>query len=921
MLRQEQPDSEDESEWKALIAAFQMYKAAYGDLKVPTRFIVPEMPPWPKNAWGMKLGHRVAAIRATGRYVRDSEEKRKVLEDMGFLWQLRTGRDEKNLTGISMQQIVDAINAYKEQNTIESETFTIPKVFMVPDNNLWPMNTRGMPLGKKIASMKSKSFRKKNEKVVKKLMDLGIQFDGLNEMNNARFQKVFNALKKYLEINGDLLVPQPYIVPEDSPEWPQETWGLRLGARVNAIRCQGTFVNTNPERRVLLDELGFVWHPPLSERGRKRGQKTPPSNEDNSSAGDLSQASQESTIAAMDNLFGPSFDFGREDEGKSEEPIKWDIDGEFTALEEEVDDSWDDSVVMELNLTETLMEAAKKATEAGVIEGISESGVRKKGKQYKKVPLYNDDFGEDYVFADVVEALVIYKKIYGDFSKFSQGGNTDFIIPESKMDVFRDEVPTRRFDAAATSRAAAAIASYEEEGNISESENLIAAEIKRLQEEVESDGFLPLESSSIDPLTATEEILETKKPKIDWPQHLAGMQLGHIVRRIKDGSLEVRHLPERKAVLDAIDFDWGEDKYFLDIPFEKAMCSFYAYYMVRGDMFVWDEFVMPDEDPWPTALAGYAIGKAVKRVRELQNFIEAYHPEKVQMLRMVEFVWFSSLALPLDPSAGGPTLEQRFCQFYGHPNYYELPEIPPTLLQQIIKNGPVTENDDPQLWYKQYYDWEYVKDIWYDLGCRDRAFALNRRGYPITAAEHAEKYGTGYYDDLLELMDELEDITPVQFDNLNGKKKKKLEDRLQGWREKLESTIDFYGEEVTEMIDTIDYYLADPDDRLPDETEPGDKVEAEDVFEDDGAIPDEFDEGSVDEELVDDINNDFEDENDTEEGANSEDENEYNQEEIVEEDVDEKAVNVDEKAVNVDEKAVNVDEKTVNVEDELGLGD
>ena len=37
----------DEDEWRALIASFQMYKAAYGDLKVPSRFVVPSMPPWP----------------------------------------------------------------------------------------------------------------------------------------------------------------------------------------------------------------------------------------------------------------------------------------------------------------------------------------------------------------------------------------------------------------------------------------------------------------------------------------------------------------------------------------------------------------------------------------------------------------------------------------------------------------------------------------------------------------------------------------------------------------------------------------------------------------------------------------------------------------------------------------------------------
>jgi hypothetical protein len=37
----------DKEEWRAILAAFQMYKAAYGDLKVPTRFVVPSMAPWP----------------------------------------------------------------------------------------------------------------------------------------------------------------------------------------------------------------------------------------------------------------------------------------------------------------------------------------------------------------------------------------------------------------------------------------------------------------------------------------------------------------------------------------------------------------------------------------------------------------------------------------------------------------------------------------------------------------------------------------------------------------------------------------------------------------------------------------------------------------------------------------------------------
>lgn len=37
----------DASEWQAVTAALKMYKAAYGDLKVPSRFVVPALPPWP----------------------------------------------------------------------------------------------------------------------------------------------------------------------------------------------------------------------------------------------------------------------------------------------------------------------------------------------------------------------------------------------------------------------------------------------------------------------------------------------------------------------------------------------------------------------------------------------------------------------------------------------------------------------------------------------------------------------------------------------------------------------------------------------------------------------------------------------------------------------------------------------------------
>ena len=264
--------SDDSSEWDAIVDSFQMYRAAYGDLKVPARFVVPSMPPWPQNAWELKLGQKVAAIRSTGKYIQDSPNRRKVLDDMGFVWRLRapsSGGSESKLDGISFDQVFSALETYKR---IYAD-LNVPNSFIVPDVEPWPEHTRGMPLGKKLSTIRSKVYLKSHPGAEDKLAALGLQMDGKSAVNDVRYQKVYNALAKYKEIFGDLLVPQPFVVPEGDANWPADLWGLRLGARVNAIRSQGTFVNAAPERKDELDALGFIWDYPANEKGNKRGRK------------------------------------------------------------------------------------------------------------------------------------------------------------------------------------------------------------------------------------------------------------------------------------------------------------------------------------------------------------------------------------------------------------------------------------------------------------------------------------------------------------------------------------------------------------------------------------------------------------------------------------------------------------------------
>jgi hypothetical protein len=415
-----------------------------------------------------------------------------------------------------------------------------------------------------------------------------------------------------------------------------------------------------------------------------------------------------------------------------------------------------------------------------------------KGKRSRDIPWFNDDFGNDFVFEDVVEALTLYKTFYGGFSNFT---DEDFVIPlkddpTSPFDYDEDDDGMPDNDPSA--RAVAAIARFDEMDELG-NEDEMEANGSRVDEEVLS--------PDVEKETAVAEI----KPliEVDWPEHLGGMGLGNIVARMRDGSLEVKHLRDRKAKLDAIDFEWGDPMAFMDIPFEKAMCAMYAYYLVRGDMFVVADFVMPDEDPWPQALAGYEIGKVVMRIRELQNFLEAYHPDKVSLLRMIEFVWFPTLALPVDPNEPEMTAEFLKLSALGHPDYAKMIDIPMGLPDKIIADGPFFDSDEPKHWWRKWHNWEYVEDYWYQNGRRDNAFVLRGMGYPQMADEHQEKYGPGLFTEIEGTLDRLEDGEPVT----TAEEKEELIGNLKYYRGELSGCADIHAQDLEKLVEDIDIHI------------------------------------------------------------------------------------------------------------------
>jgi len=252
-------------------------------------------------------------------------------------------------------------------------------------------------------------------------------------------------------------------------------------------------------------------------------------------------------------------------------------------------------------------------------------------------PWYFDDYGDNFSFEDVVEALRIWGENHdGAFNI------TDKYVIKSPEEVEYEERNMGLRKPMPSDKA-----------------GLEFEEMAFMEEEVDSMGFDNADNASVG--FADDVMVDFRRPRIAWPPHLFGLELGSIVRRIREGDVEVMTDPDKKAALDSIGFDWGDEERFLDIPFEKAMCALFAYFQIRGDLFVYDDFIMPADEPWPRILEGFELGKIVFKIREKQHFFEKYYPEKKAMLDMLEFVWFPKYASKLTD------FEEEHARWFGYP--------------------------------------------------------------------------------------------------------------------------------------------------------------------------------------------------------------------------------------------------------------
>lgn len=128
----------------------------------------------------------------------------------------------------------------------------VPQFFLVPWTDAWPEDMWGARLGRLVDRIRQlHSHKDKKEE----LSSIGFVFSNqkkINFMGNWEIIKL--ALGKYKEFNGHLQIIQRFVVPS-SIEWPEITWGLKLGNFVKYVQKKNAYA----EHRSTLLEMGIIF--------------------------------------------------------------------------------------------------------------------------------------------------------------------------------------------------------------------------------------------------------------------------------------------------------------------------------------------------------------------------------------------------------------------------------------------------------------------------------------------------------------------------------------------------------------------------------------------------------------------------------------------------------------------------------------
>jgi hypothetical protein len=254
-------------QWNIVLEALVTYHSLFGDVLVPSKFIVPHGDrQWPKATWGVPLGNCIYRIRSRNDFLSgpNSASRRSQLERLGFVWDVYEQRFDRFYCALRHFVLLHC------HQTGRPTPVRVPSTFVIPENDdQWPRDLWKYPLGAKCSAVRQKGLYVKNKPKRQQMLEqLGFRWSG---NANLSWLKVVHAAAIYSKIHHrDLDVPFKFVVPappkkienhDDDWPWPEHLWHFPLGQRLKEIRVTGAYLKGThgEERRRQLDALGFVW--------------------------------------------------------------------------------------------------------------------------------------------------------------------------------------------------------------------------------------------------------------------------------------------------------------------------------------------------------------------------------------------------------------------------------------------------------------------------------------------------------------------------------------------------------------------------------------------------------------------------------------------------------------------------------------
>jgi hypothetical protein len=217
-----------------MVQALQTFHTLHGHHQVPSHFVVPSDPYWPRNTWGVKLGVKVADLR--------SKENR--------YFYLRERLDEVGLGKCSKKVKKDFVMVYNGLLAYKAKhgDLLVPRSYTIARNDeSFPEECRGLYLGEIVNNIRNHNSYLEFKA---KLLAIGFHY---GHMKYFVFQKIFRAIQRYNQLHGNVEVPDKYVISSDTKDFDEEFWGMKLGRIVKQIKSKGTYY----EYRKYFAELGL----------------------------------------------------------------------------------------------------------------------------------------------------------------------------------------------------------------------------------------------------------------------------------------------------------------------------------------------------------------------------------------------------------------------------------------------------------------------------------------------------------------------------------------------------------------------------------------------------------------------------------------------------------------------------------------